>query len=255
PEKFAFLQIERDEVGKLLNVSEGGLSFSSFTPIPQNGPLYFWMSFDLKDRIEAMAEVAWTDSLRKTGGLRFVHQSQTSREQLRNWLSRMPREQAFVEGVLEQAGQKDERSATKPNEPDRVDRFVAKARSHLVTFPVPTEERRRASSFIAPTLRSFDSAAARRRESGPTPPTLLGIEQEVEPPRAPSSTASRLQRIESAMELVSLQRHLSVKKRQLLRGVLLGICLSAIVAFTAIEFKNHRTNTESKLSAPTESSF
>ncbi len=255
PEKFAFLQIERDEVGKVLNVSEGGLSFSSFTPIPQTGPLYFWMSFNLKDRIDAMAEVAWTDSSRKTGGLRFVHQSQTSREQLRNWLSRMPAEQAFVEEGFEQPLRKGERSAMKPNEPDRADRFVAKARSCLVTFPVPTGDARHASSLIASAPRGIDSATARRRESGLTPPTLLGIEQDVESQRAPSFAASTLRGIESAMELVPLQRHLSVKKRQLVRGVLLGICLSAIVAFTTIEFKNHRTNKESKLSAPTESSF
>ncbi|HEX2662885.1 MAG TPA: PilZ domain-containing protein, partial [Candidatus Acidoferrum sp.] len=60
PNDLAFIQIERDEVGKVLNVSEGGLSFSSVTPVPRNLPVYFWFSFNLKDRIEAMGEVAWT---------------------------------------------------------------------------------------------------------------------------------------------------------------------------------------------------
>src|SRR5437870_89241 len=64
----AFIQIERDEVGKVLNVSEGGLSFSSVTPVPRNLPVYFWFSFNLKDRIEAMGEVAWTDLSRTVGG-------------------------------------------------------------------------------------------------------------------------------------------------------------------------------------------
>src|SRR6266566_4374427 len=85
----AFIQIERDEVGKVLNVSEGGLSFSSVTPVPRNLPVYFWFSFNLKDRIEAMGEVAWTDLSRTVGGLRFTQLSQGSREQIQKWLSRL----------------------------------------------------------------------------------------------------------------------------------------------------------------------
>src|SRR5437667_462103 len=87
----AFIQIERDEVGKVLNVSEGGLSFSSVTPVPRNLPVYFWFSFNLKDRIEAMGEVAWTDLSRTVGGLRFTQLSQGSREQIQKWLSKKPR--------------------------------------------------------------------------------------------------------------------------------------------------------------------
>src|SRR2546429_6804725 len=77
----AFIQIERDEVGKVLNVSEGGLSFSSVTPVPRNLPVYFWFSFNLKDRIEAMGEVAWTDLSRTVGGLRFTQLSQGRSEE------------------------------------------------------------------------------------------------------------------------------------------------------------------------------
>jgi hypothetical protein len=35
PEKFAFIQLERDDGGAVLNVSEGGLSFSTFAPVYQ----------------------------------------------------------------------------------------------------------------------------------------------------------------------------------------------------------------------------
>src|SRR2546429_8665511 len=93
----AFIQIERDEVGKVLNVSEGGLSFSSVTPVPRNLPVYFWFSFNLKDRIEAMGEVAWTDLSRTVGGLRFTQLSQGSREQIQKWLSRLRTEEAARE--------------------------------------------------------------------------------------------------------------------------------------------------------------
>src|SRR5437868_13995007 len=90
----AFIQIERDEVGKVLNVSEGGLSFRSVNPVPKNLPVYFWFSFNLKDRIEAMGEVAWTDLSRTVGGLRFTQISQVGREQIQKWLSRLRTEEA-----------------------------------------------------------------------------------------------------------------------------------------------------------------
>src|SRR5207237_8976353 len=89
PNEPAFIQIERDEVGKVLNVSEGGLSFRSVTPVPKNLPVYFWFSFNLKDRIEAMGEVAWTDLSRTVGGLRFTQISQAGRARIQNWLSRL----------------------------------------------------------------------------------------------------------------------------------------------------------------------
>ncbi len=50
PEKFAFIQLERDDGGAVLNVSEGGLSFSTFAPVYQNGPIYFWFSLNLNER-------------------------------------------------------------------------------------------------------------------------------------------------------------------------------------------------------------
>src|SRR5574340_81884 len=90
PERFAFIQIERDEVGMVLNVSEGGLSFSSFAPVHDNGPVYFWFSFNLRDRIEAMGELAWTDLSRKVGGLKFTQLSERGRKQIREWLSQFP---------------------------------------------------------------------------------------------------------------------------------------------------------------------
>src|SRR5207253_9314362 len=94
PDDIAFIQIERDEVGKVLNISEGGLSFSSVTPVPRNLPVYFWFSFNLKDRIEAMGEVTWTDLSRTIGGLRFTQISQAGREQIQKWLSRLRTEEA-----------------------------------------------------------------------------------------------------------------------------------------------------------------
>src|SRR5438094_9508823 len=99
PDDIAFIQIERDEVGKVLNISEGGLSFSSVTPVPRNLPVYFWFSFNLKDRIEAMGEVTWTDLSRTIGGLRFTQLSQANRELIQKWVSRLRKEEPPKEAV------------------------------------------------------------------------------------------------------------------------------------------------------------
>ena len=153
PDDIAFIQIERDEVGKVLNISEGGLSFSSVTPVPRNLPVYFWFSFNLKDRIEAMGEVAWTDLSRTIGGLRFTQLSQVNRELIQKWVSRLRQEEApdDIDGAEEETPEPEEEALLpqlvavggpepfRRNQPaapvrsnglDRVARFVSKARAY-----------------------------------------------------------------------------------------------------------------------------
>ena len=153
PDDIAFIQIERDEVGKVLNISEGGLSFNSVTPVPRNLPVYFWFSFNLKDRIEAMGEVTWTDLSRTIGGLRFTQLSQANRELIQKWVSRLPREEPpeETEAVEEELPEVEEEALVsqlvavgklepfRPSQPaapvksngvDRVARFVSKARAY-----------------------------------------------------------------------------------------------------------------------------
>lgn len=156
PDDIAFIQIERDEVGKVLNISEGGLSFCSVTPVPRNLPVYFWFSFNLKDRIEAMGEVTWTDLSRTIGGLRFTQLSQTNRELIQKWVSRLRKEEPPKEEVqvgednpdpeLEEetlvpqlvvVGEPEPFRKNQPgtalvrtSEPDRVAKFVSKARAY-----------------------------------------------------------------------------------------------------------------------------
>jgi PilZ domain-containing protein len=151
---FICIQIERDEVGKVLNVSEGGLSFNSFTPVPRNLPVYFWFSFNLKDRIEAMGEVTWTDLSRTKGGLRFTQLSPGGREQVRKWLSRMRPEGVPVasEEPVSQLVLAGKHASSGKNELDRVARFAAKARAHRPT-----------------SYRSGEAPGIRKSEPAPTP--------------------------------------------------------------------------------------
>src|ERR671924_1932042 len=145
PDDIAFIQIERDEVGKVLNISEGGLSFRSVTPVPRNLPVYFWFSFNLKDRIEAMGEVTWTDLSRTVGGLRFTQLSQANRELIQKWVSRLREEERREEIEAEEEAPELEEEAlvhqlvavgepapvrtnqhalpVRANEPDRIAKF------------------------------------------------------------------------------------------------------------------------------------
>jgi len=280
PDDLAFIQIERDEVGKVLNISEGGLSFSSVTPVPRNLPVYFWFSFNLKDRIEAMGEVAWTDLSRTVGGLRFTQLSQAGREQIRKWMSRLRTEEVpepqeievvledeipeqqveeFVPQLVAAGGPVPIRtkepvqirtSPTKAGEPDRVARFVSKARAYRPIFSFEGRTAENSKVTLAPALGieppksrpyrsmfSMDIAPAKAAEPGDS--------------KFPSVSSKG---IESLVELVPLQRYLSAKKRQLLCGVLLGIFLSAAVTLFVVKFWSYRAHAETIKPAHAETS-
>jgi hypothetical protein len=84
-ERHAYINIEPNNGGIVLNVSSGGLCFHSFDPVKRNGSIRFWFS-DHNQRIDAEAELAWMDETQK-GGLRFKALSPEAQEQIRNWMS------------------------------------------------------------------------------------------------------------------------------------------------------------------------
>src|SRR5579864_5875586 len=84
-EKHAYVNIEPNNGGIVLNVSDGGLCFHSFDPVPANGTIRFWFS-DNGHRIEADGTLAWTDETQK-GGLRFAALPAEAREKIRGWMS------------------------------------------------------------------------------------------------------------------------------------------------------------------------
>ena len=116
-EEFVFIQIDRDEGGRVLNVSEGGLSFEVFSPIPQNGPLYFWFSPNLRERIEAFGEVAWTDAARKVGGLKFLKIRPQDRERIGAWAEQVSKTESPQRQPIAFARPIPEISAIPPREP------------------------------------------------------------------------------------------------------------------------------------------
>ncbi|HKW33082.1 MAG TPA: PilZ domain-containing protein [Candidatus Acidoferrum sp.] len=307
PDDIAFIQIERDEIGKVLNISEGGLSFSSITPVPRNLPVYFWFSFNLKDRIEAMGEVTWTDISRTIGGLRFTQLSQANRDLIEKWVARLRQEEPpeEIESLEEEVPEPEEEALVpqfvavgdpepfrtykpaapalpvKPNGLDRVARFVSKARAYkpLSSFgrKIAEESKPAPTPALGATAPALGTSALAKTALGIEPPKLLPerpmFSMEAGPaPSMPSMAAAdarsssfdtkssplsssfSFRGIESLIELVPLQRHLSAKKRQLVCGVLLGIGISALVTLPALKFWNSRAHAETIKPAVTDSS-
>src|SRR6266849_1921571 len=128
PDKFTFLQLERDDGGMVLDVSEGGLRFETFAPVPQSGPVHLWFSFNLRERIEAWGEVVWTNATKKCGGLRFLRLSEESRAQIREWISRPTLKATPDEEFLRWGAAKEMPARIGVRETDAIARFVSKAR-------------------------------------------------------------------------------------------------------------------------------
>jgi hypothetical protein len=210
PDKFAFLQLERDDGGTVLDVSEGGLRFETFAPVHQNGPVHFWFSLNLRDRIEAWGELVWTTAAKKSGGLRFLSISEEARAQIREWISRSSPQEPDEE-FLRRAVAAATPARIGASEPDAVARFVSKAR---------------------PQHAAFLSGAEGAGVSGTLFPTL--------------------RKVEASGELVPRHRYLSAKRRQLILGLSLGICISATVAVSAIKYSNYRHENRGLGKAPTE---
>ena len=86
-DRHAYINIEPDNGGIVLNVSDGGLCFHSYDPVKpkgNSGKIRFWFS-DQNQRIEADATLAWTDETQK-GGLRFTALPAEAREKIRDWI-------------------------------------------------------------------------------------------------------------------------------------------------------------------------
>ena len=83
-DKLAYIHIEPNNGGIVLNVSEGGLAFHSMAPVEKNGPVRFSLK-EQNRRIDICGELIWTDAIQKVGGLRFTTLTSEAREQIDDW--------------------------------------------------------------------------------------------------------------------------------------------------------------------------
>ena len=96
----AYVNLNPNNGGIILNISEGGLCFRSAAPILQTETIRFWFAprgyrtasqdqvqtKGVSRLIEVGSHLAWTDRTRMTGGLRFTNLSTEAREQIRDWV-------------------------------------------------------------------------------------------------------------------------------------------------------------------------
>ena len=237
PEKFAFIQLDRDDGGAVLNVSEGGLSFNTFAPVDQKGPIHFWFSLNLSERIDAWGEVAWTDDTQKVGGLRFIRLPQRAERQIREWISttrQVPDDRFAPRSV---AGLPSRVSA---NEPDATANFVSKARSKRATMRSDREEFEVPNAAFPPIEEPEASARvvpkARTQRSPILPNKILSSS---EGSIGSGDTLPLPAERTVTGELVPIERYRSAKRRQLIVGLLLGASISATVAVSAFLYSNY----------------
>ena len=85
-ERFAYINIEPDNGGSVLNVSEGGLCFRAVAPVQGNRNIRFWFR-EQGQRIQVEGELVWVDETLRTGGLRFTNLPAEAREPMRAWIT------------------------------------------------------------------------------------------------------------------------------------------------------------------------
>lgn len=200
PNELVFLQLERDDGGTVLDVSEGGLGFETFAPVNPNGPVHFWFSLNLRDRIEAWGEVVWTNAAKKCGGLRFLRLSEEARAQVRRWMTEFSTRQAVGAESARRTGPQGRPDKFGKGKLDAVAAFVSKARLRDSTLFSGLE-----SSASADIPSIFEEPATQPQPS----------------------------------VLVPVQKYIAAKRKQLIFGLVLGICLSSMFAIAAVKFSNY----------------
>ena len=85
-DRLAYISLQPDNGGIVLDVSEGGLSFCAAAPIEVEKLIRFRLSVKSTDRTESTGELVWNDKTRRSGGLRFIKLSDELHEQVRIWL-------------------------------------------------------------------------------------------------------------------------------------------------------------------------
>ena len=221
PEPLGFIQINRDDGGRIRNISEGGLCFETFAPIERERLLQFWFSLNLRERIEAKGRLAWLDARQEIGGLQFLDLSPKARRHLRAYLGTQavpppiahldtnPAAQLAADFHAHVQKDRGEESAMKPKGSIFQATLAKYSLGELLSAPQASE----AAACAEPGTQAEDARSERR------------------PDRA--STQGGGSSPWNPMSFVSLERHLNANRRQLLRGVMLGAVISLAVGAAA----------------------
>jgi hypothetical protein len=159
PDQFAFLQLEGDDGGTILDISEGGLRFESFAAVRQNGPMHFWFSLNLRERIEAWGELAWIDPAKKSGGLRFLRLSDEARAQIQQCISGASRHD--IPAIADHRETGAVSTIVSRTQPRLTTSFTGTRESGQSSIPFPAHREPPPSGMLVPMQRHF---AAMKRQ-------------------------------------------------------------------------------------------
>src|SRR6266404_5053067 len=84
-DQLLYAEFGPDNGSILLNLSEEGCSFQSMAPVRAE-QLRFSVSVGDGRKLEGDGQMVWSDTSKKTGGMRFLNPSQELQEQVREWL-------------------------------------------------------------------------------------------------------------------------------------------------------------------------
>lgn len=96
PGGISYFEFEAGSGGIVLDASEKGLGFQAADAVHQLGRSRIWISPRPEERIELTGDVVWTDTSRKTGGLRFIETGAESSKKIRNWLGSQESEASLL---------------------------------------------------------------------------------------------------------------------------------------------------------------
>lgn len=96
PGGISYFEFEAGSGGIVLDASEKGLGFQAADAVHQLGPSRIWISPRPGERIELTGDVVWTDTSRKTGGLRFIETGADSGKKIRSWLGSQESEASLL---------------------------------------------------------------------------------------------------------------------------------------------------------------
>jgi len=84
-DQLLYAEFGPDNGSILLNLSEGGCSFQSMAPVRAE-QMRFSVSVGDGRKLEGDGQIVWSDTSKKTGGMRFLNPSQELQEKVREWL-------------------------------------------------------------------------------------------------------------------------------------------------------------------------
>jgi hypothetical protein len=158
-DQLLYAEFGPDNGSILLNLSEEGCSFQSLAPV-RTDQVRFWLSVGDGQKLEGDGQMAWSDTAKKTGGLRFLNPSPELRKQVRAWL-----DQTLVttEGKLDPAALESEAKRRRQKLREEAKAEADRARREGVPKKSEVETPRGANLTVQPVRRetSANTYAAR----------------------------------------------------------------------------------------------